>query len=795
MTDPPELKRNRRILQMSDGISQSSELLFSFMRSISEPIIAVRITINGIVQGVGFRPFVYQLAQEHAVRGHVANTSSGVLIHAEGESAGIDAFFHTLKTRKPPLAHITDMSKEPDLVEGFEDFSIIPSKPGAETATLISPDMSVCDDCLRELFDPADRRYRYPFINCTNCGPRYTIIDEIPYDRPHTSMSVFPLCDQCRAEYEDPGDRRFHAQPNACPACGPQAALFDRRAEAVGVQDPIGKTIELLKAGHILAIKGLGGFHLAADAENPDAVGRLRERKGREEKPFALMAPDLKAVHHFAEVSGREKRLLSSPQRPIVLLRKKTGHSLAESIAPLNRYFGVMLPYTPLHSLLFDSEPSEFTALVMTSANLSEEPIAIDHEEAFRRLSGIADFFLVHNRDIRLRSDDSITRIIAGAPRPIRRSRGYAPMPIFLSRPVNPILACGAALKSAVCLTKGKNAFMSQHIGDLENLETEAFFRLTVDHLKRILDIQPEIIAHDLHPDYLSTRYALEQTDLTRIPVQHHHAHITACMAENQIDGPVIGLAFDGTGYGGDGAIWGGEVLIAEAHKFTRAAQLSYVGMPGSAAAIQEPGRMAVSYLLDAYGKDFLNLDPPVLPEMDKQTVSMLVQMIDRGINTPKTSSLGRLFDGIAALIGLRTRVTFEGQAAMELEMIADRNARGIYAYEWTSGSRRKISTRPLIQGVIEDLRSGVSSAVISGKFHNTLIRLFTQLCREIRTETGLDRVALSGGSFQNAILLEGLMRSLSDQKFNVFTHTRVPANDGGVALGQAWVAAARTRG
>ena len=768
--------------------------MFPSVTPMDESIIAVRITINGIVQGVGFRPFVYQSAREYGLRGHVANTSSGVLIHAEGDSTDVDTFFQNLKTRKPPLAHITDITRKPDPVEGFAEFTIIPSKPGEETATLISPDMSVCEDCLRELFDPADRRYRYPFINCTNCGPRYTIIDDIPYDRPYTSMSVFPLCDQCRAEYEDPGNRRFHAQPNACPVCGPRVALFDRDAEPVAAQDPIEKTIELLKAGHILAIKGLGGFHLAADAENQKAVQRLRERKGREEKPFALMAPHLEAVHQFAEVSAEEKRLLSSAQRPIVLLQKMASHSLAESIAPQNRYFGVMLPYTPLHYLLLDPKRSNFIALVMTSANLSEEPIAIDNAEAFRRLAGIADFFLVHNRDIRLRSDDSITRIIAGAPRPIRRSRGYAPMPIFLSRPVDPILACGAELKSAVCLTKGKNAFISQHIGDLENLETEAFFRLTADHLKRILDIQPEIIAHDLHPDYLSTRYARAETDLVRIPVQHHHAHIAACMAENRIDGPVIGLAFDGTGYGGDGAIWGGEVLITEDHKFTRAAHLSYVPMPGSAAAIKEPKRMAVSYLLDAYGEDFFDLELPFLKEMGAQKMGMLVQMIAKGVNTPRTSSLGRLFDGIAALVGLRSRVSFEGQAAMELEMIADRNVAGAYPFEWSSGTRREISTRPLIQGVVEDLRSGVSSAVISGKFHNALIRLFTQLCREIRTGTGLDRVALSGGSFQNALLLEGLIRSLSDEKFTVFTHTRVPANDGGVSLGQAWVAAARTR-
>ncbi|MEE9496515.1 MAG: carbamoyltransferase HypF, partial [Desulfobacterales bacterium] len=624
--------------------------------------------------------------------------------------------------------------------------------------------------------------------NCTNCGPRYTIIDDIPYDRPKTSMKHFTMCPICQAEYDDPGNRRFHAQPNACAECGPHIDLYDNTRQEIATPKPLEKTVELIKQGYIIAIKGLGGFHLAVDAENDLAVANLRKRKHREEKPFALMSFDVESVQSYAKVGTEEGKLLKSPQRPIVLLKKREPNSISKEVAPRNRYFGAMLPYTPLHYLLLSRG---FTALVMTSGNLREEPIAIDNDDAFERLSDIADYFLIHNRDIYLRSDDSIVRKAAGAIRFIRRSRGYVPVPVFLNKKVPSILACGAELKNTVCLTKGNQAFLSQHIGDLENLATYDFFKLTIRHMKRILDINPEIIAFDLHPDYLSTRYAEELQDINKIQVQHHHAHIVSAMAENRIDDPVIGLSFDGTGYGTDGAIWGGEILIADTEKFYRAAHFAYVPMPGSTAAIKEPWRMAVSYLYDAFGDKFWDLDLPLLKEMDIIKVKIMVDMVNKKINSPLTSSLGRLFDGIAAITGIRYKVAFEGQAAMELEMLAADKVADIYNYEWITTEGHKILTRPIIQGVVNDMVNGIHPSVISRKFHQTLIRLFADLCGIIRKENGLNRVVLSGGVFQNSILLTGLIKVLEKENFKVFSHTQVPANDGGISLGQALVAAA----
>ena len=571
-------------------------------------VTAKKLHVNGIVQGVGFRPFVFQLAEKYQLKGEVANTSSGVTIHVEGSAEHVAAFEKDLAAKPPPLAYVVEITRQPETAKNYADFTIVKSKGESEISTLISPDVAVCDDCRAELFDPADRRFRYPFINCTNCGPRYTIIDDIPYDRPKTSMRYFKMCAACQAEYDDPTNRRFHAQPNACAECGPRVTLCDKSKNIIVVADPILKAAELLKNGRVLAIKGLGGYHLAVDAANADAVTRLRQRKLREEKPLAVMSLDLAAIRRYAEVNDEEEKLLSSIQRPIVLLKKKTSGLLCDAVAPRNKYFGVMLPYTPLHYLLLQLD---FTALVMTSGNLSEEPIAIDNDEAFDRLAGIADYFLVHNRDIYLRSDDSIVRHAAGTKRFIRRSRGFVPIPVFLQNKVPHILACGAELKNTVCLTKQDKAFLSQHIGDLENLATYDFLNLTVNHLKRILAIHPEIIACDLHPDYLSTRYAEEQPAIPKIQVQHHHAHIVSCMAEHKLDGPVIGLAFDGTGYGSDGAVWGGEILIVEKHDFKRVGHLAYVAMPGSTAAIKEPWRMAVSYLQDAYGSDVASLNLP----------------------------------------------------------------------------------------------------------------------------------------------------------------------------------------
>ena len=741
---------------------------------------------------MGFRPFIFQLAARHHLFGTVSNTSAGVTIIVEGSAANITGFLEDIEKYAPPLSRITEISVEPRLVEGFRTFSIAPSTTDFHAATLISPDVSICDDCLNELFDPKDRRFLYPFINCTNCGPRYTIIHRVPYDRPNTSMKKFILCRKCQAEYDDPNDRRFHAQPNACPVCGPMVSLYDAGEQNINNSDPIAEAARLLKAGHILAIKGLGGFHLAADAENHDAVERLRGKKHREEKPFALMARDVATIQIFARMDASEENLVTCAARPIVLLKKQTPNSIADSVCPQNPYFGVMLPYTPLHYLLMSHG---FKALVMTSGNQSGEPICIDNAEAFKRLGDIADYFLVHDRDIVLRSDDSIARNVRGVTRLIRRSRGYVPVPIFLRHRLPRILACGAEMKSTVCLTKDDHAFLSQHIGDLEHSSAHDFFEQTITHIQDMLDIRPEIIAHDLHPDYFSTRYALVRDDAVRIPVQHHHAHIVSCMAENRTDGEVIGLAFDGTGLGTDGTVWGGEVLLVDFAGFKRLAHLETVPMPGSAAAIREPWRMAVSYLFDACGESFINLRLPILEAIDPNAVRTIIQMISKKINSPLTSSMGRLFDGVAAIMGVRNRVSFEGQAAMELEMLAgvdriDMQKENIYAFEWNGGETRRISVRPIITGILGDMKNKTPLPLISHRFHATIIRLFASLCRELRTETGLNRVILSGGVFQNALLLDGLMQMLEIEKFEVFTHSLVPSNDGGISLGQALIAA-----
>jgi hydrogenase maturation protein HypF len=752
---------------------------------------ARRLEVNGIVQGVGFRPFVYNLARRYQLKGEVANTSSGVSIHIEGPPEQIRSFERDLAEKSPPLAYVVEISSRPESVKKYSDFRIVKSKDQVLMSTLISPDVSICEDCLRELFDPEDRRYLYPFINCTNCGPRYTIIDDIPYDRPKTSMRHFKMCAACQAEYDDPTDRRFHAQPNACAACGPQVSLYDNHRKLVDADDPIQKAAEFIRQGKIVAVKGLGGYHLAADAENSEAVIRLRNRKMREEKPFAVMSEDLQRIRQFARIDHEAQKLLTSIQRPIVLLPKKTPNPIAEEVAPRNRYWGVMLPYTPLHYLLLKHG---FIALVMTSANLSEEPIAIDNDDAFARLADIADYFLIHNRQIYLRSDDSIVRNTAGQTRYIRRSRGFVPIPLFLNRTVPPILACGAELKNTICITKGDKAFLSQHIGDLENMDTLDFFKQTVAHLQRILEVRPEIIACDMHPDYLSSRYAAEQQGIRKVEVQHHHAHIVSCLAENKLEGAVIGLSFDGTGYGSDGAIWGGEVLIAEAKQFKRFAHLAYVSMPGSAAAIKEPWRMAISYLYDAFGENFRELGLPVLKEIEAPRLKVIVEMILKGVNSPQTSSLGRLFDGVAAIAGIRHRVNFEGQAAMELEMLAAGDARSIYDYQWAPEDPIKILPAPIIRGVVQDVQDGLGIAEISTKFHRTLIALFAEVCTAVRRDAELNRVVLSGGCFQNAILLTGLIRELESRDFEVFSHWQAPCNDGGIALGQALVAAAVSR-
>jgi hydrogenase maturation protein HypF len=748
-----------------------------------------RIQVSGIVQGVGFRPFVYRLANERGLVGHVGNDAAGVTIEIQGSADSVNEFVSHLPREAPPLARITDIIVHELPLNGDVSFAIVASEAG-HVHTLISPDIAVCADCLRELFDPADRRHGYPFINCTNCGPRFTIVRNIPYDRPATSMAVFPMCAACRAEYDDPRNRRFHAQPNACWECGPQVELWDRKGSPIACDDPIGEAARQLDSGAVVAIKGLGGFHLAVDATNVVAVEKLRERKQRVEKPFAVMVRDVVTATQFCELDDDSREALESPQRPIVLLRKKDDTSIADAVAPGNRYLGVFLPYTPVHHLLFAR--GRFSTLVMTSGNLSEEPIAIGNNEAVDRLSALADCFLVHNRDILLRCDDSVVQFTPQGLRHLRRSRGYVPVPVFLKAEVPSVLAVGGELKNTICLTKGRHAFLSQHIGDLENLESYSFFEEAREHLQKILEIGPNAVAYDLHPDYFSTRWALQQSGSTPIGVQHHHAHIASCMAENHLDGKVIGFALDGTGYGSDGRIWGGEVLVAGYADFERAAHLEYVPLPGGAAAIREPWRMALSYLAKHFGA-VNQLEGPFLKNLDSRKAALVLQMIERDVKSPLTSSCGRLFDAIAALTGLRQSVNYEGQAAIELEMVADTQESSTYPLELVAEEKGwMIRTKPLFDSLLQDLRENVPVSRISARFHNGLVSIFCQLALLLRDRTGLNRVCLSGGTFNNLYLTERLLAGLQRSGFEVFTHHEVPCGDGGLSLGQAMVAAHR---
>ncbi|MGD1002311.1 MAG: carbamoyltransferase HypF [Candidatus Brocadiia bacterium] len=752
-----------------------------------------RLAVAGVVQGVGFRPFVYQLAARHGLAGWVLNDAEGVKIEVEGPWEAINRFVHDLQTELPPLARIADLAQSFVPSSGETSFIIRESRAGAERSALISPDTNVCADCLKELFDPADRRFRYPFINCTNCGPRYTIVTDVPYDRPNTTMKDFPMCAACSREYHDPADRRFHAQPVACPACGPAVQLQDPAGRPLDAPDLIREAAARLKRGEILAIKGLGGFHLACDATNEEAVRELRRRKRREEKPFAVMSNDIETVMQYAEAGEAERELLLSFRRPIVLLRKREPERLAPSVAPRNRSYGVMLPCTPIQHLLL---AEGFTALVMTSANVSDEPLCISNTEAIERLRGIADAFLVHNRDICARSDDSIARVMAGRERLLRRARGYVPLPIALKRDGPKVLAVGAELKGAICLTKGRNAFLGQHLGDLKNAQALDFFEETVAHLRRILEIEPEIVAHDLHPDYFSTRYALELTGLPLVGVQHHHAHIAAVLAEHGEEGPVLGLALDGTGFGTDGTIWGGEFLIADLRDFRRVGHLAPMPLPGGDAAIAEPWRTAVAYLHAAFGPEWANLDIPFVKRMEMGRARVVIQMIERRVNTPFTTSTGRLFDAVASLLGICDRNTHEGQAPMELEAAAAEDVMSALPQE----IRREngvflLDPRSYIHSAVERLRDNVPAETISAEFHNGLCNGVIETCERIREAENISSVALSGGVFQNKLLFERTVRELERKDFRVLTYQLVPPNDGCIALGQAAVARARASG
>jgi hydrogenase maturation protein HypF len=755
-----------------------------------------QILVRGIVQGVGFRPYVFSLAQQRVLRGRVFNNSSGVVIEVEGGAQAIEQFVNDLTNCPPPLALIESVERSDDLVPAnFGDFRIIESAVAAEKVVPIPADIATCADCLRELFDPRDRRYRYPFINCTNCGPRFTIIQEMPYDRARTTMREFVMCGECRAEYEDPLDRRFHAEPIACHACGPRLLLTDARGRevrppTVAGDDVLSHTRWLLGQGRVIAIKGLGGYHLVCDALNTEAVEGLRRRKYREDKPFALMAGSIDLIREYCVVTRTEEELLLSVRRPIVLLERKHGANIPCDVAPGVRTLGFMLPYTPLHHLLLEGCGRP---LVMTSGNVSDEPICYEDGEAKRRLGEIADYFLWHNRRIQMRVDDSVARAQAASETLLRRSRGYAPMPLKTSFNFHQqILACGAEMKNTFCLARDNCAFISHHIGDLENLETFDSFTAGIEHFKRLFDLQPEVVAHDLHPEYLSTKYAVSlPAHLLKIGVQHHHAHIASCLADNELDGNVIGVAFDGLGYGEDGRLWGGEFFVADYASARRIAHLSSVPMPGGSQAIREPWRMAAVYLHRALGDEFLHLSLPFVHRLNRRAWVMLKQMAARGINSPETSSVGRLFDAVASLLGVRDAVNYEGQAAIELEAIAACEDAHGYQFEFDE-TRGIVEAEPVIRQIVADLLFGVPAEVVSGRFHLGVAQMIEFVACRIRDQQGLNRVALSGGVFQNKLLLERTRQLLSASGFQVFTHRRVPPGDGGIALGQAAVANAR---
>jgi hydrogenase maturation protein HypF len=754
------------------------------------------IEVTGIVQGVGFRPFVYELATRLGLHGFVRNRTGDVLIELEGERHSLDQFVAELATRPPPLARIEELKCFPSLPRGDRHFRIELSEVDNVGSIFVAPDIATCDDCLRELFDPGDRRHRYPFLNCTNCGPRLTIIQGAPYDRERTTMAAFAMCPECRSEYEDPTDRRYHAQPIACPSCGPHLQVVDEYGLESKNEDPLAYTIRALRQGKIVALKSMGGYHLACDAGYSLAVAELRRRKRRDEKPLAIMVRDLQLAADLCETSGAELELLSSSRRPIVLLRQRPGTLLAEGVAPRNPFVGVMLPYTPLHHLLMDELGG--MPLVMTSGNQSDEPIAFEDDDARKRLAGIADAFLTNDRPIHIRCDDSVTRLVAGAELPLRRSRGEAPQPLPLPGPCRrPTLALGGQLKATFALGRGRHAFLSHHLGDLDHYEAYRAFVAAIGHYERLFEIRPERIVHDLHPDYASSRYARERAaseGIGLLGIQHHHAHVASCMAENGLDEEVIGVAFDGTGFGSDGAIWGGEFLVGDYRQFRREAYLRYVGMPGGERAIREPWRMATAHLVDA------GLDTASLKERIRQVdIEIILRMIEKRINAPSTSSVGRLFDAVAALAGIRDRVSYEGQAAVELEWLATpETPDGPYPFEVGASmdvprtdDSWVVDTRPIIRAVADDVARGVTPARIARRFQTTMVALIATVCEALRGRTGINAVALSGGVFLNALLTSEAVSRLASDGFRVYRHRLVPPGDGGLSLGQLAIAAA----
>jgi len=740
------------------------------------------------VQGVGFRPFIYQLARKNGLTGWVCNTSGDVTMVVEGQQGCIDQFMTELRANPPPQSHIESITEEFEPTGNYPQFEILKSLVKNEEYQLISPDLATCVDCQKEIFDPANRRYRYPFTNCTNCGPRFTIIEDIPYDRSRTTMRHFQMCPECKKEYDDVENRRFHAQPNVCPVCGPRLELTDSKGVPVSVKDVIAASARLISAGKIIAIKGLGGFLLACDATNDKIVRLLRERKQRPDKPLAVMVKNVVEARRICQINRQEEELLNSPAGQIVLLKMKSTSIIASEVAPGLKHLGMMLPYTPLHHLLMNEA---MTPLVMTSGNISEEPIAKDNSEALARLGSIADYFVLHNRNIYSRYDDSVVMAEQDSVSIIRRARGQAPYPIKLPFQSRLLLACGADMKNTFCLTRNNHAFISQHIGDMENAETLEHFESTLGQYKKLFRIEPEMIACDLHPDYLSTQWAVNEAKKTNLPlikVQHHYAHILSCMADNEVLGPVIGIALDGTGYGTDGHIWGSEFMIADYQGYQRKAHLEYLPVPGGNAAINRPYRTAAGYLYSLAGPETLEMDLPCFKDIERTEIAVIRQQIDHKLNSPLTSSCGRLFDAVSALIGVKQRVSYEGQAAMELEEIADENVRDkLYPYNIeTCAGIDIIRLKALFLALIADYQKGVPAAVISAIFHNTVVRIICETASKLSRETDIKDVALSGGVFQNRRILNQVSLELKKMNLRPLIHKRTPCNDAGISLGQA---------
>jgi hydrogenase maturation protein HypF len=733
----------------------------------------IRIIIHGAVQGVGFRPFVYRLATELDLTGWVSNSTEGVHVEAEGPEAALEEFLIRLTREHPRLASIHSLEYSFIDAAGFTAFQIRHSETEGEKRAVVLPDIATCAECVNEIFDRSNRRYLYPFTNCTNCGPRFTVIESLPYDRANTTMRHFAMCSQCRSEYADPLDRRFHAQPNACPECGPHVEAWDSAGVPIAFrEDAIRSAVEALKDGLIVAVKGLGGFHLMTDAGNEDAVIRLRRRKHREEKPFAIMAPSLAAVREMCMLGALEQRVLLAPESPIVILSRREDSSVAASVAPGNPNLGVMVPYTPLHHILMREMGA---AVVATSGNRSNEPVAIDERKAVSRLSGIADLFLIHNRPIRRHADDSIVRVLLGREQILRRARGYAPLPVLMKHSFPATVAVGGHMKNTVALGIESNVFISQHIGDLETNEAFDAFRQVIDDLQNLYDARPALVVGDTHPDYASSRYAGDLAESRAIPferVQHHWAHVLSCMADNRIDAPALGVAWDGTGYGTDGTIWGGEFLLATGNGFHRVAHFRTFPLPGGDAAVRKPKQTAAGLLYEIFGREALTED--VAP--------LLRQMLEKQIRCPRTSSVGRLFDAIASLIGIRDQTSFEGQAAMDLEFAAASNINESYDYIIRSGDPLIVDYEPMVRRIMHEVRTHVESGVIAAKFHNTLACIVVDVARRVAEP----QVVLSGGCFQNRYLTERIVQGLAHAGFSAYWHQRVPPNDGGIALGQA---------